>query len=153
MLGAFVSGRAAGKVSGQRLVGIGLACSAVAMAWNLAYTLLADTLQVPWAVLPVALNAFGVALVFPIVTLAILDMYPHQRGSASSLQAFTSLVLNAAIAGVLSPLVSGHALWLVAVATTFLTLAWLFWRWELRASQPAGMQGSESTTTVPGESL
>ncbi len=40
------------------------------------------------------LNAFGIALVFPILTLAILDMYPRQRGSASSLQAFTGLVLQ-----------------------------------------------------------
>lgn len=152
VLGAFVSGRAAGRISGERLVGIGFACSAVAMATNLGYTLLSTTLQVPWAVLPIALNAFGIALVFPIVTLAILDMYPHQRGSASSLQAFTSLMLNALIAGVLSPLISGHALWLVAVATTFLTIAWLFWRWEMVASQPLPDCSGEAGT-VPGESI
>ena len=63
-------------------------------------------LGLPWAVIPTSLTAFGVALVFPILTLAILDMYPHQRGSASSLQAFTSLVVNAIVAGVLSPLLS-----------------------------------------------
>ena len=114
--------------------------------------MLAPTLQVPWAVLPIALNAFGIALVFPIVTLAILDMYPHQRGSASSLQAFTSLVLNAVIAGVLSPLISGRALWLVAVAATFLAIAWLFWRWEMRASRPL-VECAGETSAVPGESL
>ena len=152
VLGAFVSGRAAGRISGQRLVGIGFACSAVAMALNLGYTLLAPTLQVPWAVLPIALNAFGIALVFPIVTLAILDMYPHQRGSASSLQAFTSLVLNALIAGVLSPLISGSALWLVAVATAFLITAWLFWRWEMRASRPL-VECTGEASALPEESL
>lgn len=152
VLGAFVSGRAAGRISGERLVGIGFGCSAVAMASNLGYTLLSAELQVPWAVLPMALNAFGVALVFPIVTLAILDMYPRQRGSASSLQAFTALVLNAVIAGLLSPLISGHALWLVAVATTFLTIAWLFWRWEMGASRPLpGFTGEAGT--VPGGTL
>jgi len=152
VLGAFVSGRAAGRISGQRLVGIGFACSAVAMATNLGYTLLSTTLEVPWAVLPIALNAFGIALVFPIVTLAILDMYPHQRGSASSSQAFTSLVLNAVIAGVLSPVISGHALWLVAVATGFLMIAWLMWRWEMRASQPL-LASSGQASAVPGESI
>lgn len=152
VFGSFTSGRAAGKIKGERLVGIGFACSAVAMALNLAYTLLAPELQVPWAVLPIALNAFGIALVFPIVTLAILDMYPHQRGSASSLQAFTSLVLNALIAGVLSPLVSSRALWLVAVAITFLSVAWLFWRWEMRASRPL-LQSAGDAPGVPGESL
>ena len=152
VLGAFVSGRAAGRISGQRLVGIGFACSAVAMVTNLGYTLLSTTLEVPWAVLPIALNAFGIALVFPIVTLAILDMYPHQRGSASSSQAFTSLVLNAVIAGVLSPVISGHALWLVAVATGFLAIAWLMWRWEMRASQPL-LASSGQASAVPGESI
>lgn len=152
VLGAFVSGRAAGRISGERLVGIGFACSAVAMAANLAYTSLADTLQVPWAVLPIALNAFGIALVFPIVTLAILDMYPHQRGSASSSQAFTSLVLNAVIAGVLSPIISGHALWLVAVATAFLAIAWLMWRWEMGASRPL-IASTGQASAVPGESI
>ena len=152
VLGAFVSGRAAGRITGERLVGIGFACSAVAMALNLGYTVLAPTLQVPWAVLPIALNAFGIALVFPIVTLAILDMYPHQRGSASSLQAFTSLVLNALIAGVLSPMISGSALWLVAVATAFLITAWLFWRWEMRASRPLAECTGEASA-LPEESL
>jgi len=79
-------------------------------------------------------------------------MYPHQRGSASSLQAFTSLVLNAAIAGVLSPLISGNALWLVAVATTFLAIAWLMWRWEMHASRPLG-ECSGETGVIPGESI
>src|SRR3546814_14977498 len=80
VLGAFVSGRAAGRISGDRLVAIGFGCSAVAMALNLGYNSWTDVPQVPWAVLPISLNAFGIALVFPIVTLAILDMYPRQRG-------------------------------------------------------------------------
>jgi len=86
------------------------------------------------------------------VTLAILDMYPRQRGSASSLQAFTSLVLNALIAGVLSPLISAHVAWMVLVSTFFLLLAFGFWTWERRVSQPLQPTASE-TETVPGESL
>ena len=150
--GSFVSGRSAGKVRGERLVAIGLACSAVAMVLNFAYHLWTDVPQLPWAVIPISLNAFGIALVFPIVTLAILDMYPRQRGSASSLQAFTSLVLNALIAGVLSPLISGNVLWMVTAASIFLVLAWGFWRWERHASRPLEAPTCE-TETVPGESL
>ncbi|UNK49352.1 multidrug effflux MFS transporter [Lysobacter sp. S4-A87] len=151
VLGAFVSGRAAGKVSGERLVAIGFACSAVAMLLNLGYNLWTDTPQVPWAVLPMMLNAFGIALVFPIVTLAILDMYPRQRGSASSMQAFTSLVLNALIAGVLSPWISDHMLWMVGVASAFLLIAWGFWRWEARVVRT--QCPAEPSATVPEESL
>jgi DHA1 family bicyclomycin/chloramphenicol resistance-like MFS transporter len=132
MLGAFVSGRTAGRVSGRRLSGIGFACCGVAAVFNIGYNLLVDAPSLPWAVLPISLNAFGIALVFPILTLAILDMYPRQRGSASSLQAFTSLVSNALIAGVLSPLLSHHPLNLALGAAGFTLLGWGFWRWEMQ---------------------
>jgi DHA1 family bicyclomycin/chloramphenicol resistance-like MFS transporter len=151
MLGAFVSGRAAGRISGTRLVNIGFACSGVAVAGNIAYSALAAQPAVPWAVLPMTLNAFGIALVFPILTLAILDMYPRQRGSASSLQAFTGLVLNALLAGVLSPLVSHDPLHLALTAAAFVLAGWLFWRWEQRRGRtppacppaPAGLEPTE----------
>src|SRR5690606_11203089 len=105
-VGAFLSGRLAGRWPPARQVGVGFACSAVAAVANLAYSAFAPSLSVPWAVLPMSLAAFGVALVFPVLTLAILDMYPRQRGSASSLQAFFQLVLNSLVAGLLSPLLS-----------------------------------------------
>ncbi len=132
MVGAFVSGRSAGRIGGARLAGIGFACCGVAVAGNIAYSALAPTLSLPWAVLPIMLNSFGVALVFPVLTIAILDMYPRQRGSASSLQAFTSLALNAAVAGVLSPLLSDSPLHLALGAGVFALLGWLCWRAEMR---------------------
>jgi DHA1 family bicyclomycin/chloramphenicol resistance-like MFS transporter len=133
MLGALVSGRMAGRVTGEAQTRIGFACCGVAMAANLAYNALVAAPEVPWAIAPIVLNSFGIALVFPILTLAILDMYPRMRGSASSLQAFTGLVCNAVVAGVLSPLLSGSALHLAAGAAAFAFLAWAFWRWEMHA--------------------
>src|SRR5690606_4711716 len=114
MVGAWTSGRIAGRVGGTTQTRLGFACCVAAVVANLLFIRLVDQPAGPWAVLPMMLNAFGVALVFPILTLAILDMYPRQRGSASSLQAFTSLVFNAVIAGVLSPLLSDHPAWLAS---------------------------------------
>ena len=94
----------------------------------------------------------GVALVFPVLTLAILDMYPRQRGSASSLQAFTQLVLNAAVAGALSPLLSQHGLHLALGMAAFVVLGWAFWRWEARVSRRFPPPPS-SPTLEPGEQL
>ena len=131
-LGAYVSGRAAGRISGVRQVGIGFACCGVAALGNVGYNAWVASMALPWVVLPIAVAAFGVALIFPIITLAILDMYPRQRGSSSSLQAFTSLVLNALVAGVLSPLLSHHGLHLALAAAFFTLSGWLFWRWEMR---------------------
>ncbi|WP_328796983.1 multidrug effflux MFS transporter [Luteimonas deserti] len=136
MLGAWCSGRAAGRISGTRLANIGFACSGLAMAANLLYNLAIDQPSVPWAVLPMALNSFGIALVFPILTLRVLDMYPRQRGSASSLQAFTGLVLNALAAGVLSPLVSHHPMRLAMASAGFMLVGWMFWRWECARGGP-----------------
>jgi len=129
MLGAFTSGRAAGRMSGQRLVEWGFACCGVAAAYNIGYNLYTDSPSLPWAVLPTALGAFGIALVFPILTLAILDMFPRTRGTASSMQAFVALVSNAAIAGLLSPLVSGSGLHLALTAACFTAVAFALWRW------------------------
>ncbi len=53
--------------------------------------------------MPMSGLAFGVALIFPILTIALLDMYPHIRGTASSMQAFVSLMANAMISGLLVP--------------------------------------------------
>jgi DHA1 family bicyclomycin/chloramphenicol resistance-like MFS transporter len=129
MLGAFVSGRAAGRMSGQRLVEWGFACCGIAAAYNIGYNFWTDAPTLPWAVLPTALGAFGIALVFPIVTLLILDMYPRQRGCASSMQAFVGLVSNAAIAGLLSPLVSHSGLALALTAACFTAVGYGLWRW------------------------
>jgi MFS transporter, DHA1 family, multidrug resistance protein len=132
MLGAYTSGRAAGRITGRTQVNIGFACCGAAAVANIAYSAVAPQLAVPWAVMPMVLTSFGVALVFPILTLAILEMYPRQRGAASSLQAFTSLVVNALLAGVLSPLLSHSGLLLAVAGGGFTLVGWAFWQWEKR---------------------
>ena len=132
MIGAFASGRMAGRVGGMAQVRIGFACCGLAVLANLAYHAWTDAPTVLPTVLPVALNSFGIALVFPILTLAILDMFPQSRGAASSMQAFISLLLNAAVAGLLSPWLSDDLFRLALAAGTLSLLAWLLWRWEMR---------------------
>jgi DHA1 family bicyclomycin/chloramphenicol resistance-like MFS transporter len=153
MLGAFLSGRAAGRISGARLTGIGFALCGVAALANVAYSALAPAPALPWAVLPMALNALGIALVFPILTLAILDMYPRQRGSASSLQAFTGLVLHTVVAGAISPMLSDDVLQLALGAGLFTLLGWGFWRWEMRLHARIPEAVPEAAALEPTERL
>jgi DHA1 family bicyclomycin/chloramphenicol resistance-like MFS transporter len=131
-VGSFVSGRMAGRLTGTRSAAIGFAICAIAAAVNIAYNLSTPQSTTPWAVLPMAINALGIALVFPILTLAILDMYPRQRGAASSLQAFISLMLQSAVAGAVSPLISHDRLRLAFVAAAFTLIGFLLWYWEIR---------------------
>jgi DHA1 family bicyclomycin/chloramphenicol resistance-like MFS transporter len=129
ILGAFASGRAAGRLSGEKLANLGFACCGLATAWNLGYHALQPHPGVALSVLPTALLAFGIALVFPILTIAILDLYPGQRGTASSMQAFVGLLSNALIAGVLSAWLSDSALHLAMGAAAFTLAGFILWRW------------------------
>jgi DHA1 family bicyclomycin/chloramphenicol resistance-like MFS transporter len=97
---------------------------------HIAYSAFADPFTIPWAVLPLFLTGVGVALVFPILTLAILDMYPRHRGSSSSLQAFTSLVVAALVSGAMSPWLSHNPFYLALGSASLTLLGWIFWRWE-----------------------
>ena len=153
MAGAWLSGRTAGRVKGLTLANAGFACSAVAIAANMLYYLLVDDPTVPWAVLPLVLNAFGIALVFPIVTLAILDLFPAQRGAAASLQAFTGLLLNAIIAGLLSPMVSATGLGLASLAASFLAIGWIFWWVETRQGRIRPKVPAEPAAYEPTDHL
>ncbi|MCL1634141.1 multidrug effflux MFS transporter [Luteimonas sp. SX5] len=148
MLGAYTSGRTAGKISGARLANIGFAFCGLGAVANVAYNAFVPVISIPWAVMPMMIGSFGIALVFPILTLAVLDMYPRQRGSASSLQAFTSLVMNAIVAGVLSPLLSHKGLHLALGAAAFSLLGWLFWRWETRSGQGVPESAPEAAAAL-----
>ena len=127
MSGAFLSGRFAGRMHGRRQVGIGFGLNIGGAAMLLGYALWADHLQVPQGMLPVMMMSFGIALVTPIVTLMCLDLFPHQRGAASSVQAFMGLAMNAIIAGVISPALSGSDYLLAAGALVMAALGWVTW--------------------------
>ncbi len=131
VIGAYFSGRAAGKMSGVRLANIGFLFCGISAALNIPYHYFFTEIALPWAVIPMVLSAFGVALVFPILTIAILDMYPNQRGSASSMQAFVGLLSNAMIAGLLSPALSHSGLYLALAAGAFSLVAYALWLWYL----------------------
>ncbi len=153
MLGAYTSGRMAGRISGPRLAWLGFAVCGLAVAVNVGYNLRVDVPAVPFAVLPMMLNAFGIALVFPILTLAILDMYPRQRGAASSLQAFIGLGFNALIAGLVSPLVSHGGLTLALTAGGFTFLAWWLWYGYMRRHHVVPAPPAQAAALEPTERL
>lgn len=114
MLGAFFSGRLAGRHQPAFAVNMGYRVMLAGGVINIAYCLAVREISWPWAVLPVMLQGFGISLSFPTLTLLLLDLYPHERGSASSMQSFISLLLSAVIAGVISPLLARAPLHLAA---------------------------------------
>jgi DHA1 family bicyclomycin/chloramphenicol resistance-like MFS transporter len=127
MGGAWLSGRLAGRIAPKRQIRHGFVIMAVVSIANLVLNLLFAA-QAWWAMVPIAVFAFGWALMVPVVTLMVLDLVPERRGMASSLQAFVGSMANGVVAGVVAPLVM-HSTVALAVASMLMMsvgmIAWL----------------------------
>jgi DHA1 family bicyclomycin/chloramphenicol resistance-like MFS transporter len=148
MLGAFLSGRLAGRLSAAATVRLGYIIMLCAAALNVAIALILPEARVPWSVLPIGLHAIGIGINFPTLTLLLLDRFPHHRGAVSSVQAFVSLVISALVAGAISPLLSHSALTLalgVAVATV---LGFASWRLYRRIEKREALAAAEARASV-----
>lgn len=128
MGGAWVSGRMAGRIPPKRQIRHGFLVMLTVSLLNLIANLLLPV-HVSWALLPIAIFAFGWALMVPVVTLLVLDLHPERRGMASSLQAFVGSTANGLVAGVIVPLIM-HSTVLLATASLLMMgiglLAWIF---------------------------
>ena len=128
MMGAWLSGRMAGRLPAKQQIRYGFSVMLLVSVVNVA----ANFVWVPqasWAMFPIALFAFGWALMVPVVTLLVLDLYPERRGMASSFQAFLGSTANGIVAGVVAPLVM-HSTRALAVTSLGMLgiglLAWLY---------------------------
>ena len=128
MAGAWVSGRMAGKIAPKQQIRHGFVIMLVVAVLNLIANLLFKA-HVSWALFPIAVFAFGWAMMVPVVTLLVLDLYPERRGMASSLQAFIGSTANGIVAGVIAPLIMHSTIALAAVSLLMLCIglvAWLY---------------------------
>jgi DHA1 family bicyclomycin/chloramphenicol resistance-like MFS transporter len=126
MGGAWVSGRMAGKVAPKRQIRHGFVIMLVVAVINLLANIF-FTAHVSWALFPIAVFAFGWALMVPVVTLLVLDLYPERRGMASSLQAFIGSTANGIVAGVIAPLIMHSTIALAAVSLLMLCIGLIAW--------------------------
>jgi MFS transporter, DHA1 family, multidrug resistance protein len=130
MLGAFGSGRLAGRIAPARQVGLGQMVMAVAMAAHLAVNFLLPV-HAATHMAALGLYSFGWALLVPVVTIMTLDQAPERRGMVSSLQSCLSATGNALVAGALAPLVM-HSLQGLALASAGLWAAGAIAWWLAR---------------------
>jgi MFS transporter, DHA1 family, multidrug resistance protein len=111
MLGAFISGRIAGKWSLEKTIRAGYTIMFVAVIINIAYSLAAKP-SLPWAVIPIGIYAIGSALAFPSITIKVMNLFPARRGMATSLSGFVTGLVNVLVAGLISPALSHSPVWL-----------------------------------------
>jgi DHA1 family bicyclomycin/chloramphenicol resistance-like MFS transporter len=125
MLGGFLSGRVAGRLSTRCTLGWSVALMLAATAGNLAFHAMHPP-ALPWTVLPLFFYGTGIALALPTLTLLGLDYFPAHRGLASSCQAFLLTAANAMTAGLLAPFASESPLRLALVSAGLLAASLVY---------------------------
>jgi MFS transporter, DHA1 family, multidrug resistance protein len=122
LIGAWISGRIAGKMSieGQVRLGLGLTFSAALL--RLALHVFVDPAPVVVQQVLLFMSGLGVQIVFPVLTLRMLDLFPAARGTAAAAQSFVALLMTAFALGVVSPKVQ-HDLRVIALASLGFSIA------------------------------
>ncbi len=128
MAGSFLSGRLAGRIKPKHQIRHGFVIMVAISLINLALNLLFEP-QAWWALWPIAIFAFGWALMVPVVTLMVLDLAPDRRGMASSLQACVGSLANGLVAGVIAPLVMHSTVSLAVASLLMMSIGVVAWIW------------------------
>ena len=126
MAGAYLSGKLAGRLSPHRTVWLAFAVMFAGAAYNnLFYIWFLP--QLPWSVVHQVIVATGMALAMPSLTLMLLDMFPHNRGMAASLQSCVQSMVAGFVAAIASPLFSASAAAMALGGLLFAIVALVLW--------------------------
>ncbi len=96
VIGAWFSGRCAGRITGRQTIFAGYAVMAVAAVANVLLNVWM-TPMVPWTLVPIFFYVMGMAMAMPSMTLISLDIFPMQKGLASSGLNFINLGFNSLV--------------------------------------------------------
>jgi MFS transporter, DHA1 family, multidrug resistance protein len=134
MVGAQLSGYAAGRFPAEKTIQRAYAFMGVAAVANTIYAHVAAP-SIPWAVIPLAVYGIGFAMAMPSITLITLDLFPTRRGMAASLQGFVSGMVNVLTAGVISALLWDEPRRLAFGMLALMLGGFAFWRAYVRLAQ------------------
>jgi DHA1 family bicyclomycin/chloramphenicol resistance-like MFS transporter len=125
-LGALAANRMAGRIQVRVQVLMGFALLMLSGVFNVGYHLFFPPVLF-WTIAPLFFYTMGMSMVAPGLTLLVLDLFPHIRGTVASCQSFTMTMLSALVAGVIVPLLSDSVLWLAAGQFSFALIGLLLW--------------------------
>ncbi len=128
VIGAWISGRMAGRVTGTRQCQWGFACSLAGSILTTALHALVAEPPLLAQQLLLTVIAVGGQLVSPTLSLRMLDLFPKARGSAASVQSCVSIIISAIVFGALAPLASGSMLTLSETASCAALIGFALWR-------------------------
>jgi DHA1 family bicyclomycin/chloramphenicol resistance-like MFS transporter len=136
VLGSAWGGKRAASFAPGRMNWIGFGTMAIAAALNAGYNALFAA-EVPWAVLPLMIYTFGLAVAMPAIQVKALALFPDNRGLASSMLSFIQMMSFALVSGLVAPLLFDSAFKLACGLAAGLGLSFVCWQ--------VGWTGSPST--------
>ncbi|GAB3454287.1 alcaligin export MFS transporter Bcr [Massilia terrae] len=134
VIGSAWSGKRSGTYAPATMKWVGYGCMALACVLNVGYTAL-FTPEIPWAVLPLAVFTFGLAVAAPALQVGTLGLFPHHRGLAASMLSFIQMMSFALVSGLVAPMLFGSAFKLACGVTVGLVLSFCSWRVSLRLAE------------------
>jgi len=149
LIGTWLSGRLAHTLSNHRTVLLAYGFMLAAALGNVGFHFLRPP-AVPWSVVPLVVYVIGSSLAMPSLTLMALDLFPRQRGMASSCQGFVQSGGNAIVTALVAPWLWGSVRTMALGQLVLLgggMLAYgLYWR--IRRSGGASPDGDEHAVGV-----
>lgn len=127
VLGSHWGGKRAASMAAGRMKWIGFGTMLAAALLNIGYNALFKT-EIPWAVLPLAIYTFGLAVAMPAVQMTALGLFPDNRGLASSMLGFIQMMSFALVSGLVAPLLFDSAFKLACGVGAGLVLSFGAWR-------------------------
>ena len=130
MVGSWVCGRAAGRITARRLVTIGCVVTALGGFVGVALSSTSLEASLPWAIVGPSLLALGNGMTYPTLQLLMLDLFPARRGAVVSFGSFVALLFNAAAASLLTPVVATSTFGLAITALALVLAGQALWTWH-----------------------
>lgn len=127
VLGSAWGGKHAAKIAPKRMKWLGFAIMALGAGAGVVYNAL-FVAQVPWAVLPLMVFTFGLAVAMPAIQMSAFALFPDNRGLSSSMLSFIQMISFAVVSGLVAPLLFGSALKLACGMLGGLVLSFVCWR-------------------------
>jgi DHA1 family bicyclomycin/chloramphenicol resistance-like MFS transporter len=148
VIGSSWGGKRAATIAPLKLRSIGFGLMLLACVLNVGYTAWArDAVVVPWAVLPLMVYTFGLAVAMPAIQVGALGLFPDNRGLAASMLAFIQMMAFALVSGLVAPILFDSAFKLACGVTVGLAASYAAARladWTSALTVPrAGAAGRE----------
>jgi DHA1 family bicyclomycin/chloramphenicol resistance-like MFS transporter len=133
-IGSAWSAKVAARIAPVRMMWLGFTIMGVGGLASVLYNMM-FVATVPWAVLPLAVYTFGLAVAMPAIQVGALALFPDNRGLAASMLSFIQMTLFALVSGLVAPMLFDSAYKLACGVLAGLAASFVCWRLSLRLSR------------------